>query len=395
MSLDRTQLRALLAAGSSIVFDARGRDTDGQTETPNPSADSAPAPETQEQTPPLLPFFEHAVLKNCILMKTIEHTTRYAKRDEPRPQGLQTRLYFPYDSTQTGDGGISLIYDEKFSIGTLEACFGASNLNDDRIRADMRKLAVFAKVPSFSPFLLRDAFERAGLKVDTRYFRITDDEAATLRDNLKAKLKPLAAMALEVLPELINSTHLDTLVRKLWQLDDPKILLPLSRALKIDDAHAIDVFYAWIGVSYFQGEFAARQSRLRTLADWVVNKSSPIEYVHDVARLEYDSDRNVVRERLRRAWGSVRGVFERYNSSYDALISAGQNARPFVEFLQNVRADFTSLGERLSMIEQCLSLFDFTVGRARGGRLHFDALQILMRGMRDISVEVDLSREAA
>ena len=92
---------------------------------------------------------------------------------------------------------------------------------------------------------------------------------------------------------------------------------------------------------------------------------------------------------------TARGVFDRYNDSYDALIAASQNARPFVQFLQNVRADFLSLGERLSMIEQCLSLFDFTLRRSRGGRLPFDVLQHLMRGMREISVEVDLSREAA
>ena len=134
---------------------------------------------------------------------------------------------------------------------------------------------------------------------------------------------------------------------------------------------------------------------MRALADWVVNKSSPIEYVKDIARREYEDDRRVVRERLRRAWASARGVFERYNDSYDALIAASQNARPFVQFLQNVRADFMSLGERLSMIEQCLSVFDFNIRRSRGERLPFDVLQHLMRGMREIAVEVDLSREAA
>jgi len=207
-------------------------------------------------------------------------------------------------------------------------------------------------------------------------------------------LKPLAAMALELSPSLINGAQLDTLVRKLWQLDDATFLLPLSRALKIDDSEAIEVFYAWIGVSYFQSEFASRQPRLRELADWVVNKSSPVEYVADAARLEFEGDRRIVRERLRRAWAASRSVFDRYNASYDALIAQSQNA-PFVKFLQNVRVDFMALGERLSMIEQCLSLFEFTMQRSRSGRVSFDVLQHVMRGMRDVSVEVDLSQEAA
>lgn len=393
MSLGRTQLRALLAAGSSIVFDARARELAEKTPVSptTETATAAPAPDEPERLPP---FFEHSLLKNCILFKTIEHEPRQQRADQPFAANLQTRLYFPYDATQTGDGGVSLVHDEKFSRATLEAFFDVRNLDDERIRADLRKLAVFAKVPSFSPFLLRDAFERAAIKVDNRYFRITDDEAFALRDNLKAKLKPLAAMALELSPSLINGNQLDTLVRKLWQLDDPAFLLPLSRALAIDDAEAIEVFYAWIGVSFFQSEFAARQSRLRALADWVVNRSQPIEYVKDAARIEYETDRKIVRERLRSAWASVRAVFSRYNESYDALISSSQDPRPFVRFLQNVRGDFMSLGERLSMIEQCLSMFDFTVTR-RAGRLNFDALQHLMRGMREISVEVDLSLQAA
>ncbi len=403
MSLGRTQLRALLAAGSSIVFDARGREL-GEN-APAQSAQKTPmepqeavAETTQplqgDEPPRLPPFFEHSLLKNCILFKTIEHGQQ-TRRDQQCAAALQTRIYFPYDAAQTGDGGVSLVYDDRFSRATLEAFFDVRNLDDDRIRADLRKLAVFAKVPSFSPFLLRDAFERAAIKVDNRYFRITDDEASALRDNLKAKLKPLAAMALELSPSLINGAQLDTLVRKLWQLDDPAFLLPLSRALMIDDAEAIDVFYAWIGVSFFQSEFAARQPRLKALADWVVKKSQPVEYVKDAARMEYETDRKIVRERLRAAWASVRAVFDRYNTAYDALISSAQDPKPFVQFLQNVRGDFMSLGERLSMIEQCLSMFDFTVSRARAGRLNFDALQHLMRGMREISIEVDLSLQAA
>src|SRR5262245_50744902 len=100
MSMGRTQLRAILAAGSSIVFDARAR---ASSDVAGLQGVSNPEPEEPGEANLLPPFFEHSLLKNVILFKTIEHAPQHGKRDEALPTGLQTRLYFPYDSTQTGD----------------------------------------------------------------------------------------------------------------------------------------------------------------------------------------------------------------------------------------------------------------------------------------------------
>jgi hypothetical protein len=401
MALGRTQLRALLSAGSSIVFDGRAREM-SETNTAPSLASEAPVGESaalaaeaapaKDEPSTMQPFFEHSLMKNCILLKTIEHASEGVQYTDDK---LQTRLFFPYDAKQIGDGGVSLVYSKHFSRQTLENFFGVQGLDDSRIKNDLQKLAVFAQVPSFSPFLLRDAFERSSIKVDNRYFCITDDEANSLRDNLKTKLKPLAAMALDVAPALINGNQIEILIRKLWQLDDPKFLLPLSRALKIDDSEAIEVFYAWIGVSYFQGEFARRQPKLRDLAEWLAHNSTPTEYVQDSVLREYMNDRKQVRERLRWAWSSARAVFDRYNEAYEGLLPGKQDARPFVKFLQTVRTDFSSLGERVSVIEQCLSLYEFSVRRSRTGRVNFDFLQDVMRSMRDISCGVDVAVVAA
>lgn len=375
--MGRTQLRALLASGSSIVFDARAREL-------RSSADS-------EEAQTLPPFFDNALLRNVILLKTVER----ADSGMQDVAGLQTRLYFPFDNKQAGNGGMSLIYAKNFSAAAIEAFFGVKKIEPARIDADLKKITVLAKTPSFSPFLLRDAFERAGLTVDMRYFRVSDEEAAALRNNLKAKLKPLAAMALSLSPETLGNTQLDLLARKLWELDDPHFLLPLARALKIPDADTIEVFYAWIGVSYFQREFSKRQSQLRLLAEWLVSKPPFAEGVKDEILREFEDDRRQVRDRVRWAWSSAGAVFERYTNSYDALIAGGGNARPFVEYLQSVRADFAALGARLSVIEQCLSFYEVTAAQERGSLLSFEILREVARSMREAACESETGRAAA
>jgi len=381
--MGRTQFRALLASGTSIVFDARAREyqADAGTETEG-------APGASNSLPP---FFDNVLLKNAILIKTVER----ADAGLQDVAGLQTRLFFPFDTKHAGNGGVSLIYGKDFSVKTLEKFFGIDKIDPARIEADMKKVEVLGKTPSFSPFLLRDAFERAGIPVDMRYFRVSDAEAEALRNNLKAKLKPLAAMALNLSPELVGNAALDILARKLWELDDPMFLLPLARALKIPEPDTIDVFYAWIGVAYFQREFAKRQIKLRLLAEWLAAKPPFPDGTKEEVLREFEDNRKQVRDRVRWAWSSTGTVFDRYTKSYDALIAGGGSAAPFVEYLKSVRADFAALGARLSVIEQCLSFYEVTASQERGSTLSAEMLRDVARSMREAACDSETGRAAA
>ena len=226
------------------------------------------------------------------------------------------------------------------------------------------------------------------------FFAITENEADAVRERLKTKLKPLAAMALDLSPELIGGGQLDLLVRKLWQLDDAAFLLPLARALQIPDGEAIEVFYSWIGVSYFQSEFVSRMARVKNLAEWLAKKSVPFEYVPALELKEYQANRQLVRDRLRTSWADACGVFARFDTSYRSLISATRDPRPFVDFLRTVRTDFSALGEGVSMIDQCLSVFDFWMGRIGTQRMNYDALRQIMACMREIWIDGETAPSA-
>ncbi|MDZ4870280.1 MAG: hypothetical protein SGI91_23395 [Alphaproteobacteria bacterium] len=360
----RLRLKALLGTcPPSIVFDGRAR------RLPIEDGDTQSEPQT------LQPFFEHSLFKNAMLLKTIGRTAA----DMPA-NVVQTRAYFPFDPKYPGNGGVSMPCDGELTLATVEK-FMSSKIDPTVIEGDLRKIHVMAKLPSFSPFLLRDAFERAALKVDQRHFRVSDAEADAMRDTLKSKLKPLAAMALALPANSVGDTRLDMLARKLWELDDPSFLGAFGQALKIPEGQTIDVLYAWIGVSFFQREFAKRQPKLRELAEWLGAKPQLGELRDEKAR-QIEADRGQVRDSLRWAWSQAGAVFDRYSSSYDTLISKS-DAKPFVEYLQNVRVDFQILGARLALIEQCLCVHGVAAAQERGSQVAVEILQDLAASLRD------------
>lgn len=363
--MGRAQLRALLASGTSIVFDARARELPLD-------------PSTGEAAKWLPPFFEHALLKNVILLKSLGRADAASGAGE----GLQTRLYIPFNGSQVANGGMSLICGPNFSGAQIERFFGVEKIEPARIESDLKRIEIFAKTPSFTPFLLRDAFERAGMKVDKRYFNISDAEADILRGNLKAKLKPLAAMALNVSATSDGNESLDLLARKLWELDDPSFLKPLAAALKIPEESMIDVFLAWIGVGCLQYEFAKRQEKLKQIAKWLAAKPPFAEGANANLVNEYEEDRRQVRACVRMAWNSAGIIFERFTDSYNALIAERGDPRPFVNYLHTVSADFAALGADLSAIEQCLCFYDAVAELDRSGMQSVDLLREAARSLR-------------
>jgi hypothetical protein len=360
--MQRARLKAILTGGSSIAFNARPRSDGGE------------------------PFFESRLLRNIAIIKLGDVS-------EAGQGVLRTLVYFPYDPQTPEQGGRSiLISDDSNFRHELERHFGIDK-NETRFDADVARLEVFCRIPSFSPFLLRDTFERARVAANPAFFDITDQEAEATRDRLKTRLKPLAALALNRSLEDVGGGQLELLVRKLWQLDDPNFIFPLTRALQIQDADAVDTLYSWIGVSYLQSEFVRRELRVKQLAEWLVKKSMPVENLAASEIREYQTDRQFVRDKLRMAWTAASDVFVRLDKSYRSLISVGGDPRPFVQFMRDVRADIQALGLWASMIDQSLSVFDYWMGKFGDERVSFDMLRQTITSLRSIWVDNESSTQ--
>jgi hypothetical protein len=367
--MDRTRLRAMLSNGSSITFDARTRAAKDGEEKRN--------------------FFDYAPLRRALLLKVSDQSDR---NDSNR--GLKTLLYLPYDAENIGNGGASLTFTREVSSQVLAKFFGVDKVDEGVVRGDIEKLRVCANVPSFAPFLLRDAYDRAGIQAEKSFFAITDTEVEAVKENLRNRLRPLAKMA-QGGGVVVDRERIDVLVRQLWQLDDKSVIMPLSRALQIDDSDAVDVLYAWIGVSFFQSEFKARQQNVRTLIDWIVKGSDPVEYVDDRSLKLYDNDRKNTRAGLRNALTTATQTFERYDQSYQSMVGDNPNPLPFVQFMKTVRRDFMTLGAHLSLLEQCYGVLDFCILRPRHDKVSFDILKRVVSSMHEIAGETVAATKVA
>lgn len=348
--MSQALLKVLLSSGSSsIVFDARPFAAEGRNGRG--------------------PFFGLGVLKNAIVIKAGEGQA-----------GLRTRLFLPFDSSKTTRGGMSMECTHDMTPSTLETFFGV-RFDPATMQKDIKKIEILARTPSFAPFLLRDAFERAQVDVDVRHFQVSDGEVSELKDILKAKLKPLAAMALPAAGASVDGSKLELLVNKLWELNDLQFLLPFTQALKIPPGEATETLYAWIGVSYFNREFTKRQSALRGFADWLVSKPPFGPGTREDVVAQFEADRKPVRDRVRAAWTAAGAIFDRFNSSYDRLIQHS-DASLFIEYLSRVRADFDGLGVHLAIIEQALCIHAAIAREPKGSQLSLELLRGLSTSMR-------------
>lgn len=348
--MSQAQLKVLLSSGSSsIVFDARplsAQGSDGRG-----------------------PFFNLGVLKNAIVVKAGEGHS-----------GLRTKLFLPFDSTNTTRGGMSMECTHDMTPTTLESFFGV-RFDPIAMQKDLKKIEILARTPSFAPFLLRGAFERAEINVDVRHFHVSDSEVRELKDILKAKLKPLAAMALPAAGANVDGSKLELLVNKLWELNDLSFLSPFTQALKIPAGETVETLYAWIGVSYFNREFTKRQSALRAFAEWLVSKPPFAPGTREDVIAQFEADRKPVRDRVRAAWTAAGAIFDRFNSSYDRLIQHS-DASLFIEYLSRVRADFEGLGLHLAMIEQALCIHAAIAREPKGSQFSLELLRGLSVSMR-------------
>jgi hypothetical protein len=346
----QNELKILLTSGSpSIMFDARGA--------------SAASGSHRE------PFFKLRFLRNAIVFKTGEDGA-----------GLRTILYMPFDSNNPARGGVSMECLPQMDRRDIEGFLGV-NPDREHVDEDLRKIQILASAPCFAPFLLRDAFERARMKVDLRHFQVSDEEVLGMKDNLKAKLKPLAAMALPGSGGNVQQAHLDLLVNKLWDLNDPAFLDVFGRSLRIPAGETVKTLYAWLGVSYLNREFTKRQGLLRTLGQWLVTKHPFPPNTREDIVAQYEADRLRIREGLRVTWSSACAVFESFNESYDSLIEESDPAL-FIKYLTYARNDFEQLGHYFTMIELAFCLYAAISREPKGSALSEQLLRSMSAAMR-------------
>lgn len=331
--MDRSQLRYLLNSGPSRVFDVRKLKL--------------------EQN--LAPIFKIGKLNGAVLLK--QTNPEGAALNEEMPP-IPTVIFMPYDRKRPEEGGESFTYSPSGMRTTVFELIGECSIKQEDLNHDIALLSTLDRTPSFSPYLIKDALERANIKIPDGYFTLPEREAAMIKQRMRARLRPLVASAFGGANKSVSETSIERLVQTLWELKDMTELQPLVTAFKIPSEHAPEIFYSWLGIAFFENEYLKLQLRLKRMAAWMSTRTAPRELLPRGLLDHYNHTVTSVRKHLQAHWKCSLAILQDYTSTYEALVDASGNAAPFIEFLRHSKDHFWTLGGRLGCLEQSVEIWE-------------------------------------
>lgn len=297
-------------------------------------------------------LFRLPFLNDSILFKTVladDHNR--VNPDKP----IWTMVYHPYDAERPGDGGESFVFTED-----TFASFTAYKLRNEALDCgafddDLRTLTILDSIPTFSPLMVELAFHRANATIPPIYLDLSPEVRTRLIGHLRNRIRPLILAAYS--KSSVNTDRaVEVMTSRLLSLQDTGALLPLVQALRIPTAQAVDVLASWIGISYFEYEYAGIQSQLREFSTWM-NHGALVREISSLTEKDY-LERLVqfVRKRLKEDWARVVETSSAYRDTYQSLVAKGE-IKGFIEFLLGCRRKYWMMGDTLGRFEQTANVW--------------------------------------
>ncbi len=293
-------------------------------------------------------LFRIGFLNDAIFFKTVfaETGQRYA---ETSPVSML--VFMPYDEARPFEGGESFIFNEQNFTKYAHFKLRTDSLDYVAFDADSRLLCVLDSVPTFSPLILELALDRSGLTVPSSYLDLTPEIRNKLMSYLKDRIRPLIVAAYERGSSVNVDRAVEDMTMKLLTLSDTQDIMPFVRALRIPPDQAVEVLSSWIGITYFEHEYACIQIHLREFSEWMTAAdrmrwtASPSEREYLRMLMDY------VKNKLKSDWGRVMALAKQYRETYSDMVYNNQ-AKGFTEFLLNCRQSYWDMGDVLGRFEQ-------------------------------------------
>jgi hypothetical protein len=324
-------------------------------------------------------LFANAFLNTTILFKCVDLDSR-ARVDNERI--ISTLIYMPYDTEKPGDGGESVIFCEENFLRLCEYKLASGEIDGRSLIRDSEKLKILDSVPTFSPFIVELAFERVGIKVPPLYLELSPQIRSKITEHLRGRLRPLIVAAYKRASMNIDRA-VEDLTSKLFCLRDVSEILPPINALRLPTEMAQDVLKSWIGIAYFEYEYATLQPSLKELALWVTRQHDNVEKMNRQDRLYVKSLAGAIRKRIQQEWNAVVGISAAYRESYDAMVFRGE-LEPFVKFLSGAQVSYWQMGDVLGKLEQATLVWKHFTRTFQDARLPVKLLLELLGILRDL-----------
>jgi hypothetical protein len=293
-------------------------------------------------------LFKIGFLNQSIFFKTVfaENLSRCV---DGKPVSML--VYLPYDERRPLDGGESFVFNEQNFWKYARFKLRSDSIDYAAFDADLRTLNVLDSVPTFSPLIVELAFDRGGVKVPPSYLDMTPETRSKLMTYLKDRIRPLVVAAYDRNCGVNVDRAVEDMTLKLLTLSDPGDIMPFVAAMRIPPEQAVEVLSSWIGITYFEHEYASMQTQLREFSEWIAAHSQHRWLASSNERQYLKSLMDFVRTKLKDDWGRIIILAKEYRETYSDMVYNNQPKR-FVNFLLGCRERYWDMGDTLGRFEQ-------------------------------------------
>jgi hypothetical protein len=297
------------------------------------------------------PFFRDTVLNRSILIKhRLRSDEKYMFQSG---KSVVTKIVFPFDKTDLGFGGQSVIVEQPGYRSALAEAVGSTEAALD---ADFLRLAVLDVLPSLDPFLVREQLRRNKMGAADFYFSITESDTRRMLGFASSEISDLIRLAFgagsKVDPALVKK-----LAEALLSTTADTRLEPLRLTLGLQGDQFREGVFSWKGFLYYKWQFqesAIQLARVRSQLEAVrvVGKVSPAE------RNQIDELKTGVKGKIAECARGCAKVLGLYDDAFRDLVDKG-NAAAFRKFLLEAPTLFIELGHRMGVVSHIASYWGY------------------------------------
>ena len=309
----------------------------------------------KEAEPDAALLFQTAALNRAVLFKDI-HTEKTQGGESKVRVG--TKVYVPFDGANPSDGGMTVFFSRYTFMNAIRELVDISDpRRKEELAADMAVLELLDTLPTFAPFLVRDCFERANLKINPAYCMIPEDEWKAIQLYIRTRLEQIL-VSVSGGPSAARKSAMDKLVDKLWDLKDIPALQGLATAFGLDPATCLDTFYGWKGILYFAYAFQDLRDEIYAMLGWFDKWNDLAPVVASAYRPELKATCLAGRTGVARLLNQVERTLTEYEHSFDELFVSGTGPQRFVKFLGHASDHFRTCGAGLGLLQHTHELWD-------------------------------------
>ncbi|MEY4249009.1 MAG: hypothetical protein RJA87_642 [Pseudomonadota bacterium] len=310
---------------------------------------------TWKQSGPQAQYADRPLLENRVLNRSIivKHQLRANERvyfDDKRLSA--TKIIIPIDMDNLQTGGYSIFIGERNYEARLKTLLGSNSRNNAR---DREVLTMLDTLPSFDPFLLREALIKKGLDVAPCYFELSPADLVAMRALATDEVSSLVRLSFAGNAGL--AAHTDRLINKILATKPDEQLEPLRHTLKLSAEEFEEGLFCWKAFLYYKWAQTEILDNAQLLIEDILN-IQPMGFLKQSERQYLNYSRMITRRGLMDTLDNIEKIVLIYDRAYCDLIKRGSPLL-FREFLLTAPRLFHRLGGQLAAISHMSHFWAF------------------------------------